>query len=254
MICSSCRRSLLTRIRYPPPSSLFSIRHASTVPATPNAAPTQAPPSIAIEGANPVHSSKTAGISQPLSEPHTPSTSSAKTGSSSSSKDTGKKPAKVKSSVPGGEILKGLGYTKAQPNILAKEDHEYPDWLWTLLDDNKMATGETKVDLSGMLVFKNPIHWPSVAKLGWQIFFQETHANEKVTTAMTKKQRARYEKQQEKLLKDLPVTIPPHEQSADLTRPGDDAVTSLQRRHEITKSARAARRKAIRESNFLKSM
>ncbi|KAJ4505411.1 hypothetical protein HRR83_008381 [Exophiala dermatitidis] len=220
MICSSCRRSLLTRIRYPPPSSLFSIRPASTVPATPNAAPTQAPPSIAIEGANPVHSSKTAGISQPLSEPHTPSTSSAKTGSSSSSKDTGKKPAKVKSSVPGGEILKGLGYTKAQPNILAKEDHEYPDWLWTLLDDNKMATGETKVDLS----------------------------------AMTKKQRARYEKQQEKLLKDLPVTIPPHEQSADLTRPGDDAVTSLQRRHEITKSARAARRKAIRESNFLKSM
>ncbi|KAL2444866.1 hypothetical protein ABEF95_017318 [Exophiala dermatitidis] len=219
MICSSCRRSLLTRLRYPQPSSLFSIRHASTVPATPNAAPAQAPASIAVEGANPVHSSKTAGISQPLSEPHTPSTSSAKTGSSSS-KDTGKKPAKVKSSVPGGEILKGLGYTKAQPNILAKEDHEYPDWLWTLLDDNKMATGETKVDLS----------------------------------AMTKKQRARYEKQQEKLLKDLPVTIPPHEQSADLTRPGDDAVTSLQRRHEITKSARAARRKAIRESNFLKSM
>jgi large subunit ribosomal protein L54 len=71
---------------------------------------------------------------------------------------------------------------------------------------------------------------------------------------MTKKQRHRYDKKQDRLLKDLPVQIPVHEQSKDLTGPGDDAVTSLTRRQEITKSARAARRKGIRESNFLKSM
>lgn len=71
---------------------------------------------------------------------------------------------------------------------------------------------------------------------------------------MTKKQRLRYEKKQERLMKSMPVQIPVHEQSNDLTAPGDDAVTSLQRRQEITKSARAARRRSIRESNFLKSM
>lgn len=71
---------------------------------------------------------------------------------------------------------------------------------------------------------------------------------------MTKVQRLRYEKKQEKLLKDLPKEIPVHEQSQDITGADDDAVVSLQRRQEITKSARAARRKGIRESNFLKSM
>ncbi|EXJ77846.1 hypothetical protein A1O3_09005 [Capronia epimyces CBS 606.96] len=212
MICSSCRLTLLTRLRFPQSSYSASLRYASTVPATPNAGPIQAPPSIAVDGANPTQSPGSASPSQPLSESKTPSTSAG-------SKES-KKSAKVKSSVPGGQILRGLGYTKAQPELLAKEDHEYPDWLWTLLDDNKMATGGTKLDLS----------------------------------AMTKKQRARYDRQQEKLQKDVPVTIPPHEQSTDLTAPDEDAVTSLQRRHEITKSARAARRRNIRESNFLKSM
>lgn len=147
MICSCCRLTLLTRLRFLQSSSVSSLRYASTVPATPNAAPIQAPASIAVEGANPVHLSRTAGVSQPLSEPHTPSTLTAKTGASKESK----KPARVKSSVPAGQILRGLGYTKAQPQILAKEDHEYPEWLWTLLDDGKMATGDTKVDLSGTL-------------------------------------------------------------------------------------------------------
>lgn len=71
---------------------------------------------------------------------------------------------------------------------------------------------------------------------------------------MTKKQRARYDKQQERLRKNMPVKIPVHEQSKDLTGPGDDAITSLQRRQEVTKSARTANRKNIRETNFLKSM
>jgi large subunit ribosomal protein L54 len=71
---------------------------------------------------------------------------------------------------------------------------------------------------------------------------------------MNKKQRARYDRKQERLLKDVKPAVPVHEQSKDITGPGDDAVVSLQRRQEITKSARAARRKNIRESNFLKSM
>jgi len=116
--------------------------------------------------------------------------------------------------------LKGLGYTKAKPHVLAMEDDEYPEWLWTLLDSNRLGAVGEKVDLA----------------------------------AMTKKQRQRYDKKQERLLKDIPKQIPVHEQSKDLTGPGDDALTSQKRRQEITKSARAARRKGIRESNFLKSM
>lgn len=72
--------------------------------------------------------------------------------------------------------------------------------------------------------------------------------------AMTKKQRQKYERKQEKLLKKIPKRIPVHEQSKDLTSPGDDAVVSLERRQEVTRSSRVARRKGIRESNFLRSM
>ncbi|KIW64844.1 hypothetical protein PV04_07150 [Phialophora macrospora] len=225
MICSSCRRSLVSRFRTLAVSSNASVspstslRYASTIPATPNAGPIPAPVSISIDHPNVSQSANTSGISQPLSEPHTPSTSTAKTSGPTSTKD-GKAATKTRSSVPGGKELRGLGYTKAKPKILAMEDDEYPEWLWTLLDEKRPGAMAEKVDLA----------------------------------AMTKKQRLRYEKKQERLLKDIPKQIPVHEQSKDLTGPGDDAVTSLQRRQEITKSARAARRRGIRESNFLKSM
>ena len=72
--------------------------------------------------------------------------------------------------------------------------------------------------------------------------------------AMTKRQRAKYDRKQERLNKDLPPKIPVHEQSVDLTGPEDDAATSLQRRQDVVKSSRVARRKGIRESNFLRGM
>ncbi|KIW86626.1 uncharacterized protein Z519_12751 [Cladophialophora bantiana CBS 173.52] len=225
MICSSCRRAFLPRIRSFSPncnvpiSSTTTLRYASTVPATPSAAPVPAPAAISISEPNPTQSSNSSGISQPLSEPHTPSTSIAKTTGPTSTKDS-KGSSRPKSSVPGGKELRGLGYTKAKPKVLALEDDEYPEWLWGLLDQTRLGNDGEKVDLS----------------------------------AMTKKQRIRYEKKQERLLKDLPKEIPVHEQSKDLTGPGDDALTSLQRRQEITKNARAARRRSIRENNFLKSM
>lgn len=43
--------------------------------------------------------------------------------------------------------MKGLGYLKAKPTVLAKEDDEYPEWLWGILDEGKVGGGE-KVDLS----------------------------------------------------------------------------------------------------------
>ena len=50
---------------------------------------------------------------------------------------------RVKSSVPAGTPLKGLGFTKGKDPPVALEDHEYPDWLWGLLDDGQ------KVDAKG---------------------------------------------------------------------------------------------------------
>ena len=47
-------------------------------------------------------------------------------------------------------MLQGLGYTKAKPQILAKEDEEYPGWLWGILDEGAAVGGEGAI---GMLFF-----------------------------------------------------------------------------------------------------
>ncbi|KAI8460423.1 mitochondrial ribosomal protein L37-domain-containing protein, partial [Phakopsora pachyrhizi] len=38
------------------------------------------------------------------------------------------------SSIKAGTPLKGLGYIKGVGDPIAKEDHEYPDWLWSLAE------------------------------------------------------------------------------------------------------------------------
>lgn len=72
--------------------------------------------------------------------------------------------------------------------------------------------------------------------------------------SMTKRARAKYERKQAKLLAGMEKPIPLHEQSKDLTGPEDDAVVATHRRRELTRSMREARRKGIREANFLRSM
>ena len=54
----------------------------------------------------------------------------------------GKEPATLsepRSSVPAGTPLEGLNYLKNNSAPLALEDHEYPEWLWTLLDSQTTA-------------------------------------------------------------------------------------------------------------------
>lgn len=51
-----------------------------------------------------------------------------------------------------------------------------------------------------------------------------------------------------------PKRIPLHEQSVDLTPPDAPAAESLGKIKELTQSARKARRKGIRESNFLRQL
>ncbi len=40
-----------------------------------------------------------------------------------------------------GTLLRGLGYIKGKDGPVAREDHEYPEWLWGLLDKNEKASG-----------------------------------------------------------------------------------------------------------------
>lgn len=51
----------------------------------------------------------------------------------------------VISSVPAGTPLKGLNFMKGKSDPLAMEDHEYPEWLWRILEDKK-AAAETGTD------------------------------------------------------------------------------------------------------------
>lgn len=46
-------------------------------------------------------------------------------------------PANVKSSLPVGTVMKGLGFMKSKDPPVALEDHEYPEWLWGLLEAKK---------------------------------------------------------------------------------------------------------------------
>ena len=217
MLCLPCRRALLQRIsssarfasRTPP---LQTSRNAATVSGTSNAASTQPPESTPLSDTTPAAlSSPASGATQPLSTPHILTT---KTTSTSGAKQT-----KLRGSLTGGTVLHGVSFLKSRATVHAKEDDEYPPWLWTLLD-SKNAGGETKADIS----------------------------------ALTNKQRAKHDRKQERLRAALPKQIPVHEQSNDLTGPMDDATVSLERRQEITKTSRVARRKGIREDNFLRSM
>lgn len=55
------------------------------------------------------------------------------------------------SSCPAGTKLQGLNYFKNKPDLVALEDSEYPEWLWSLLDDaKKQAKSEGGVDPSSM--------------------------------------------------------------------------------------------------------
>jgi len=71
---------------------------------------------------------------------------------------------------------------------------------------------------------------------------------------MTKKMRAKHERKQAKLREGMERPVPMHEQSRDLTSAEEGAMEYAQKRRELTHSMRGARRKDIREANFLRSM
>ena len=166
MICQRCRTHLLSRIQVQhhtirTPSSCVSSalrtqsRCASTdTPSTPAVQPPSAPrqPSHGDVSFPSAISSATPGVSQPLSTPTdgVPAppkwVNRGKTGAAADAAAVAHEP----SSFPAGSIMNGLNYIKNKPDIVALEDHEYPDWLWGLLDgaSSKKSTESGGVDVS----------------------------------------------------------------------------------------------------------
>ena len=123
MICQSCSHRLsLFSIRRPGFARSFSASQGRARPSDP-------PPATSTSAA------------QPFSTPFTPSPSKTP-GVPPKSLSKSQEPV-VLSSVPAGTPLKGLGYVKGQEAPLAKEDSEYPSWLWGLLDMGA-KTGEVE--------------------------------------------------------------------------------------------------------------
>ena len=89
-----------------------------------------------------------------------------------------------------------------------------------------------------------------------------------VVVALNKKQRKRHEKKMATRMANVPVEIPVHKQAVDITpasyysynRDEPSAVSMVEateneeKRAEITKSAREARREEIKEANFLRGL
>ena len=123
MICQRCNRLLSNRSLTSPYLRAFTTAAARSKPESP-------PPATSTSGA------------QPFSTPFTPSPSKTP---GIPPKD---KPEQLKnvprSSVPAGASLRGLGYIKGHEAPLAREDDEYPSWLWGLL-----STGKEESDSSG---------------------------------------------------------------------------------------------------------
>ncbi|KAB8245766.1 mitochondrial ribosomal protein L37-domain-containing protein [Aspergillus flavus] len=243
MICQRCRTSLLSRLQ-PQHTVTFSAsscarqlpihrsQFRSYSDGKPTVSTTPPPPTprqpIAADITIPsAVSSATPGVSQPFSTPEEVNVDV------SSKKPTKPAVERPPSSCPAGTKLNGLNYFKNKPDIVALEDSEYPEWLWSLLDDaKKQSKSEGGVDPS----------------------------------TLNKKQRKRYEKKMAARAATLPPKIPVHHHATDITpasynRGGQatddllvEAAESLGQRSEITKSAREARRKAIREANFLRGL
>ncbi|KAL6720830.1 hypothetical protein ACLMJK_002755 [Lecanora helva] len=164
---------------------------------------------------------------QPFSTPFTPSPSKTPNippGTSSKSQE----PAKV-SSVPAGTPLKGLGYMKGQEAPLAKEDAEYPSWLWGLLDTSaKSSQAEGEV---GDAFAKSK---------------KQRRLASKAARALKTGNHAALHT----------VKVPLEEQSIDLPAgmEPEEGAEAQEAREDLRLAMRKARRKKIKENNFLRGM
>lgn len=82
---------------------------------------------------------------QPFSTPFTPPPSESTESTKISTPSESAEPSRPKSSLQAGTVLRGLAFLKNSEPPVAREDNEYPDWLWGLLDQGKYG-GKGKLD------------------------------------------------------------------------------------------------------------
>ncbi|PYH93794.1 hypothetical protein BO71DRAFT_354538 [Aspergillus ellipticus CBS 707.79] len=243
MICQRCRTGIVSRLQQQHTIALSAPSYARQLPiqrsqfrnysdGKPTVAATPPPPNprqpvvgdITVPSAV---SSATPGVSQPFSAAEGVHVDV------NPGKPTKAAVERPPSSLAAGQRMNGLNYFKNKPDVVSLEDSEYPEWLWSLLDDTKKG----KTERGGV----DP-------------------------NTLNKKQRKRYDKKMAARAATLPPTIPIHHHATDITpaaynrsgaAPEDliqAASESIEKRTEITRSAREARRKAIREDNFLRGL
>ncbi|KAM0802342.1 mitochondrial ribosomal protein L37-domain-containing protein [Usnea florida] len=169
---------------------------------------------------------------QPFSTPFTPSPSKTPgipPSSGTTPESAPKGPAHASSSVPAGTPLRGLGYIKGQEGPLAKEDSEYPDWLWGLLEPKQGALNADGV--VGDAFAKSKKQRRLAAKAA-RALDSGSHDSSQA------------------------VQVPLEEQSIDLPggMGGAEGQEAFKARGELTKAMRSARKRKIKESNYLKSL
>lgn len=166
MICRSCRTSMLSRLSQRQTVTWTASSAARQLPlarnqfrlysdkstTNPSVAAPPPPPSPRQPSGDSTTlsavSSATPGISQPFSTPEGVHIDAKPAALSSS---TGRPP----SSCPAGTKLTGLNYFKNKPDVFAKDDSEYPGWLWDLLEDStKQEKRVGGVDPSSMWTLK----------------------------------------------------------------------------------------------------
>lgn len=150
MICSRCAWRLRpSALPHPPTRALQGRRQRLNTLAN-------ARPGPHANHAGPPAATSTSAA-QPFTTPLTPA------GSSDHKSAAAASSLEPRSSVPAGTPLEGLNYLKNKQAPLALEDHEYPDWLWTLLDTSGQTaasgTAQAEGDAYGM---ENSLEWPAV--------------------------------------------------------------------------------------------
>ncbi|MCJ1302549.1 hypothetical protein MMC08_005353 [Hypocenomyce scalaris] len=229
MICARCLHRLTFSLRpLPPVRPLYTTtRHLAPASISPNHS-TQTSPRGAPSGTHegpPAATSKSAA--QPFSTPFTPHVPPLPASASET-------PAAPKSSVKAGTVLRGLGYVKAKEGPVAKEDSEYPAWLWGLLvEAEKKAEGKDGKEGEGDLYSKS--------KKQRRIASKRAAASALLASSSPHTHRK----------------IPLEHQSIDLPA-GDGsmagAIAAAAAREELRGAMRNGRRKGIKEANFLKGM
>ena len=177
MICRSCRTTMLSRFTQPVSRTASASAHQLPLArsqfrtyssdnnasvAAPPSPPSPRQPTVGDLSTPSAISSATPGVSQPLS---TPEGVHVDINPAESTKPTA---LREPSSCPAGTKMNGLNYFKNKPDVFAKEDSEYPEWLWGLLGDSskdaKTKTGgvdPSSMFYLGFLISGNSMLTPS---------------------------------------------------------------------------------------------